>query len=481
MQNQNASFNSFVRSRDVRFELYSTLLLFIASYIVTLWIYPLPNIYADTGAYISVAGTGLIGNFRPPGYSWFLALSRFISTNADVLVLLQSVLYFFSTLFFYLTVRYFFPGGKRIWWRIFFIIFLFAPVCIYLCNFAISDALFISLTNLWVASLLWMMASGKAGPIIWNAVLLVLVMQVRFIALFYPLITVIAIFLTYFKTSKLRFLSLSILQVALFLGVIFFTTWQTKKNIGVSVLSGFSGWQKANNAMHVLPYINLKPEQIEDTAVRRMHASILANNPPGFYPSKDSVVIFYLWSPMSPFKKYLNNLRNSGKGTYLHYWHLSSISFGAWADYIMKKYPGLYARHYLLPNFLLLFNLPNEALFYFPPYSEQMKKWFDCRECDPTPRYTFVHDFLAETAPKSFNLLWLLLFFSVIALCFRSKLNCTAQQYNMMLLVSFFCIIYAAMSVYASPIVLRYLLAIRHSLLLIPFLVTIHLITVRKK
>jgi hypothetical protein len=110
-----------------------------------------------------------------------------------------------------------------------------------------------------------------------------------------------------------------------------------------------------------------------------------------------------------------------------------------------------------------------------------MKKWFDCRECDPTQRYTFVHDFLAETAPKSFNLLWLLLFFSVIALCFRSKLNCTAQQYNMMLLVSFFCIIYAAMSVYASPIVLRYLLAIRHSLLLIPFLVTIHLITVRKK
>jgi hypothetical protein len=481
MQNQKASFFSFVRSRDVRFELYSTLLLFIASYIVTLWIYPLPNIYADTGAYISVAGTGLIGNFRPPGYSWFLALSRFISTNADVLVLLQSVLYFFSTLFFYLTVRYFFPGGKRIWWRIFFIIFLFAPVCIYLCNFAISDALFISLTNLWVASLLWMMASGKAGPIIWNAVLMILVMQVRFIALFYPLITVIAIFLTYFKTSKLRFLSLSILQVALFLGVIFFTTWQTKKNIGVSVLSGFSGWQKANNAMHVLPYINLKPEQIEDTAVRRMHAFILANNPPGFYPSKDSVVIFYLWSPMSPFKKYLNNLRNSGKGTYLHYWHLSSISFGAWADYIMKKYPGLYARHYLLPNFLLLFNLPNEALFYFPPYSEQMKKWFDCKECDPTPRYTFVHDFLAATAPKSFNLLWLLLFFSVIALCFRSKLNCTAQQYNMMLLVSFFCIIYAAMSVYASPIVLRYLLAIRHSLLLIPFLVTIHLITVRKK
>jgi hypothetical protein len=269
--------------------------------------------------------------------------------------------------------------------------------------------------------------------------------------------------------------------VILFSGLIYFTTWQTKKNIGVAVLSGFSGWQKANNAMHVMPYINLKPEEIEDTVVREMHAFIVANNPTGFYPAKDSIVIFYLWSPDSPFKKYLNNLRNNGKASYLHYWHLSSIRFGRWGDYIIMKYPGLYVRHYIYPNFRLLFNLPNEALFYFPPYSEQMKKWFACGECDPTPRYHFLHNFLEATAATSFNLLWLLLLFSLVALCFRSKLRCTTQQYNMILLVSFFCIIYTVMSVYASPIVLRYLLAIRHSLLLVPFLVTMHLFIVRKQ
>lgn len=480
-QNSQPSFFTFLRSQEVRFELYSAVLLLLISCLLLFWIYPLPNIYADTGAYISVAGTGLIGNFRPPGFSWFLALAHFISPNADVLVLLQLLLYFFSTLLFYLTIRHFFQAGKKVWWRIFFVIFLFAPVCIYLCNFAISDALFISLTNLWVASLLWMMGSKKPGPVIWNTLLLLLVMQVRFIALFYPLITVIAIFLTYFKSSKRRFFFLSALQVALFLGLIFFTTWQTKKNIGVAVLSGFSGWQKANNAMHVMPYINLKPEEIKDAEVRRLHAFILTNNPAGFYPAKDSIVIFYLWSPDSPFKKYLNQLRSSGKASYLHYWHLSSISFGKWGDYIMKRYPGLYLQHYIYPNFQLLFNLPNEALFYFPPYSEQMKKWFACGQCDATPRYNFIHNFLDATAAKAFNLLWLLLLFSIVGLCFRSKLRCTAQQYNMILLVSFFSIIYTAMSVYASPIVLRYLLAIRHSLLVAPFLVIIYLRTVRKK
>jgi hypothetical protein len=474
-------FSAFLRSRETRVELVLTFLLTLLTTAFLLWLYPFPNTYADTGAYITVARTGLIGNFRPPGYSWFMAGAHYLDPDPDVLVFLQTAIYFISSLFLYLTAKFFFYQGHRTAWRIFFLVLMLSPTSIYLCNFVISDALFISLTNIWLATILWIVGTRRLSAVLWNTLLLVLLLQVRYIALFYPLVTVAALFLAYFKHHKLRFLALSALQTAVFFGIIAFTTYQTEKNIGVRVFSGFSGWQKANNAMHVLPYINLKPEQIEDTAVRRMHAFILANNPPGFYPSKDSVVIFYLWSPMSPFKKYLTNLRNSGKGTYLHYWHLSSISFGAWADYIMKKYPGLYARHYLLPNFLLLFNLPNEALFYFPPYSEQMKKWFDCKECDPTPRYTFVHDFLAATAPKSFNLLWLLLFFSVIALCFRSKLNCTAQQYNMMLLVSFFCIIYAAMSVYASPIVLRYLLAIRHSLLLIPFLVTIHLITVRKK
>jgi hypothetical protein len=395
-------------------------------------------------------------------------------------VLLQLILYFASTLIFYFTIRYYFFEGKRVWWRVFFFIFLLAPACIYLCNFAISDALFISLTNLWLASLLWMMGSRKVSVVIVNTVLLALVMQVRYIALFYPAISVCAIFLAYFRGMKLRFFALSLLQVAVFFGVIFFTIWQTKKNIDVAVLSGFSGWQKANNAMHVLPYISLKPEEIKDPEIRRMHAYILANTPPGLYPEKGSVVIFYLWSPEGPFKKYLAQLQSSGKGYYLYYWHLSSIPFGKWGDFIMKKYPGLYLRHYMLPNFRSLSGMSNEALFYFPPYSEQMKKWFGCGNCDPTPRYTFFHQFLAATASKSFNLLWLFLFLSCLVLCFRSKLNYTSQQYNMILLVSFFCIVYTVMSVYASPIFLRYLLAIRHASLLVPFLVTIHLIHWRK-
>lgn len=475
------SFRSFVLSRDLRFELYGTALACVLSYAFLLWLYPFPNYYADTGAYVMAARTGEIGIFRPPGYSWLLALSHLITPNPDVLVLLQTVLYFFSTLFLYLTLRYFFRQGARWMWRVFFCFFLLAPVCIYLCNFAISDSLFISLNNLWISSLLWIMGRKKTGAVLLSSFLLLLLLQVRYISLFYPFITIIALFAAYLKVNKRKLVLFCLLQAALFAGVIAFTKWQTEKNIGVNVFSGFSGWQQANNALHVLPYIDLKPEDIGDTSVRQMHRFILAHTPARIYPPGDSVVVAFLWLSEGPLKKYMYHIWGNGTRSYLYYWHQASIPFGRWGNYVIMHHPGAFAKYYLWPNFLFLFRMSNEALFDFPPPSEQIKEWFGCNNCVVKPRYDFFHDFLSRTASKSFNLLWVLFVASLVTLCFRSRLSFTPQQYGMVLLVSFFCIAYIILSVYASPIVLRYMLVIRHSLFFIPFLILIHLYPLRKK
>ncbi|HEY0066345.1 MAG TPA: hypothetical protein VGB46_03245 [Flavisolibacter sp.] len=474
------SFRSFVLSRDLRFELYGTALICVLAYAFLLWLYPFPNYYADTGAYVRAAQTGEIGIFRPPGYSWFLALAHLITPNPDVLVLLQTGLYFFSTLFLYLTLRFFFRQGARWMWRVFFFIFLLAPVCIYLCNFAISDSLFISLNNLWIASLLWIMGRRKTGAVLLSTFLLLLLLQVRYISLFYPFITVIALFAAYFKESKRKLLLFCLFQAAAFAGVIVFTKWQTEKDIGVNVFSGFSGWQQANNAMHVLPHIDLKPEDIGDTTIRKLHSFILANTPPELYPPKDSVVVTFLWLPDGPLKRYMFHLQGNGKRRYLYYWHQASIPFGKWGNYVIMHHPGTFVRHYMWPNFLFLFRMSNEALFNYPQPSQQIKDWFGCNNCEVKPRYDFLHRFLARTASKSFNVLWVLFVASLVTLCFRSRLSFTPRQYGMMLLVSFFCLAYIILSVYASPIVLRYMLVIRHSLVFIPFLVFIHLYPLRK-
>ena len=476
-----STFFSFLASKEPRFELILTPLLLTLTYAFLLWVYPFPNTYADTGAYISVATTGLIGNFRPPGYSWFMALSHFINPNADVLVLLQTVLYFFSTLFLYLTVRFFFKAGNKWVWRLFFLLFLLSPTCIYLCNFVISDSLFISLTNLWLSSILWIIGTRKTAALLWNMVLLLLLLQIRYIGLFYPMITVVALFIAYFKKQKLRFALFSGLQVALFFGVILFTTYQTEKTIGVRVFSGFSGWQKANNAMHVLPHLNLQPKDIKDPEIRKLHAFMLAHNPVELYPAKDSVVVTYLWGPTTGPKKLLYRIMAGGNKHYLHYWHKTSIPLGKWGDYIIKNHPGLFFKYYLRPNFLFLFKMSNEALFVWPPPSKQITDWFACSNCAVAPKYSFFHDFLAATASKSFNILWVLFALSLLLLPFRSQLNLTPPQHHMLLMVSFFCITYTIMSVYASPIVLRYLLVIRHSLLLLPFLLLINIFSIRKK
>jgi hypothetical protein len=474
------SFSRLLFNKENHFELYSSFALLLISLAFFQWVYPFPNVYADTGAFITVAGNGLIGNYRPIGYSWFMAFAHFINPHPDVLVFLQSILYFFSTLVFYLTLKSFFLQTNKLVWRIFFFLFMLAPTCIYICNFVISDSLFISLTHLWLASLLWILASKKLSAVLWNALFLLLLLQTRYIALFYPLITVITLFFAFFRTNKLSFLVYSGLQVILFAAVIVFTTWQTQKNIGVSVFSAFGGWQKANNAMHILPHVNLNPAEIADPQIRKTHAFIISHSPKELYPRPDSVVVLYLWSNYGPIKQYMFHLKGNGQKSYLHYWHLASKPLGNWGDYLIKRYPFVFLRHYIYPNFLFLFSLSNEALFVFPGPSQQMKDWFNWNNKPVQPRYQFFHDFLAATASKSFNLLWIGLIISIVALCFPKKLKLNPLQYRLLLVVSFFCIAYIVMSIYASPLVLRYLLVIRHSLLLIPFLTFCNLITFKK-
>lgn len=468
--NNSTTIHNIFFSTPNRFELICTLLLFIVSFGFFQWAYPFPNTYADTGAFITVAGNGLIGNYRPIGYSWFMALSHFITPHPDVLVLLQTVFYFISTLLFYLTAKVFFKHRDGLHWKAFFLLFMLAPTCIFLCNFVISDSLFISLTHFWLASLFWILGTKKWSAVFWNALFLVLLLQTRFIALFYPLLTVITLFFAFFKNSKIQFLAYSGLQIFLFAGVIWFTTWQTEKNIGVKVFSGFSGWQKANNAMHILPHVQFSPGEIKDPEIRTTHTFIFKNTPKSLYPPKDSAVVIYLWSGYSPLKKYLYQLKGNSKKSYLHFWHLSSKPLGRWGDFTIKKYPVEFIRYYIYPNFCFLFSLSNEALFEFPGPSQQMRDWFEWNNKPVQPRTNFFHHFLAATASKSFNILWFTLVISLIGLCMPKRLNITPLQHKMLFVVSFFCITYIIMSVYASPIVLRYLLVLRHTLILIPFL-----------
>jgi hypothetical protein len=466
------SFGQYCISRDNRFEWVTTTVACVAGFFLLRYLYPFPNVYADTGAYISVAGTGLIGNYRPIGYSWLMAVAHAVWSPPAFLVLLQTILYFFSSLFLFLTAKYFFGRGNNITWKAFYLIFLLAPVCIYLCNFVISDSLFISLTNLWLATLFFMLFRKSAYALCWNAVFLFLLMMTRYIALFYPMITVITLFLAFFRRNKIQFVVYSGIQVLLFFAVYIITRHQTNKNIGVDVFSAFSGWQTASNALHLVPYIELDPSEIKDPEVQSFHRYILANYGGPVFRNPDTVHVYYLWSPEGALKKYMNALQKAGdpKRPYLYYWHSSSIAMGKWGNYIIRRYPVKYLRHFMKPNAEQLFRLPNEALYDWPGPSRQMKDWFGCAQCPVAPRSNSFHQLLSATASKSFNVLWIFFGISLVALCFPKWFGLHGAQYGMLWILAIFALTYTLMSVYASPIVYRYMLAIRHSLVLLPFL-----------
>jgi hypothetical protein len=469
------SFSRFVFSTQARYEVLATLMLCILTFLLLRYVYPFPNFYSDTGAYINAASSGDIGLYRPIGFSWLLAMAHAISQGPAVLVFIQTFLYYFSSLALFLSAWYFFRQVSNLAWHLFFPIFILAPTCVYLSNFVISDSLFISLTNLWVATLVWILGKGSRMSMILNLVVLALLLQTRYIALFYPLISVICIFIAHFKRSKGKFFLFSFLQVLVFLGVYFYTKSETKQNMGVAVFSGFSGWQKANNAMHVLPFIKIDPGTIKDAEVRKVHQFIMTNMNPAYLPKKDTIVVAHLWSNEGPLRKYMASLQATGKRPYIYYWHLASVALGKWADYILMHYPGQYVKHFMKPNAELLFALHTEVLFYWYEPTKEIKTWFGCKGCAIWPRYHYFHNFMNRFAAQGFNILWVTFASALVGLLFRSRLQFTAIQYQTLLVLSFFCILYIVMSVYASPIVLRYMLVIRHCLVMVPFLVFINL------
>jgi hypothetical protein len=192
------------------------------------------------------------------------------------------------------------------------------------------------------------------------------------------------------------------------------------------------------------------------------------------------VVVLYVWSYYGPMKQYMFHLKGNGKKSYLHYWHLASKPLGQWGDFMIRRYPLQFLRYYMYPNFMFLFSLSNEALFEFPDPSKQMRDWFEWDKRTAKPYHTFFHDFLAITSSKSYNILWVLLSCSMIGLFFPKYLQHSHLQHKMLIVVSFFCVMYIVMSVYASPLVLRYILVLRHSLILLPFL-TFYNLLYRKK
>ena len=346
--------------------------------------YPYPNFRGDSAAYIHAAFWHINASQWPVGYSKFLSIVHFFSHSDTLLVSIQYSLLELSALLLFFTLKFFLKPGKIVF-NLLFVFNIFNPMFLHLGNYIMSDALFISLSLLWITQLLWIIYRPAPMQIFAQAILLLCLFTVRYNALFYPLVATLTLILSSLRRIvKIAGISLSFILIGLFIG---FTERAFAKLNGVRQFSPFGGWQLANNALYMYGNIRLDdsikaPAQFFelDSIIRK---SFTSEKRKSLMADHLDVRDFYIWdtvnSPLWQYMKY-NYKSDNSTNSYVK-WITMGAFYSAYGNYLIQKYPAEYFRYFLSPNITNFF-LPQIAdLNYYNQGSNTLvyveSMWFD--------------------------------------------------------------------------------------------------------
>ncbi|HVU56857.1 MAG TPA: NAD(P)/FAD-dependent oxidoreductase [Puia sp.] len=440
------------------------LTVFLLQFIFFKMRYPFANYMPDSYSYLEAAYTNADVNMWPVAYSKFLRQISVFTHSDKVVVGIQ---YFFmqcSGLVFLFTLLYFLKPGKVVK-NILYAFFLFNPVALYISNYISADALFIGLSLLWLSSLLWIIYQPRPWQIWVQALLLLACFTVRYNAIYYPLIAVMAFVLS--RQSWQRKLAGMGLGVALVLGSFMHTSGKMQEVTGKRQFSAFGGWQLANNALYMYEHIpaaerGVVPERFAKLEkMVREHMDTLKRVK---LTKQDSLAgYFYLWDGRGPLVQYM--VRQYARDTTtpaFKRWASEGPLYADYAAYLIRKYPLQFASEFLLPNsvkyavpppeFLGIYNMGGDSV------GRLAKEWFNYR----TQRVSEHNNKnarigIARIYPYAGTLINAFLLICVVGLAVFTGFRVGDKGlYRLLFVVLFFWVLNMGFSVVASPIVLRY-------------------------
>lgn len=426
-------------------------------------LYPFPNFLPDSYSYIDAATSNDDVNTWPIGYSKFLRLLSVLTSSHLALVVIQYLFLTLSVMYLLYTVFFVFRPGK---WacRILLVLNICNPLLLYVSNFVSSDALFASLSLIWFAQLVQVLFYPTRKLTIAHALICFAVFAVRYNAIYYPLVSLIVVGCTKDKRmNKMIFTGTITILIAIFL----LSTLDTYKNrIGKPQFSPFAGWQLASNALygysHVVPELRKTPpvqfKYLHSVVNKDMDSlSRLRVRP------DDELGIYYLWNESSPLNQYMHlqklkdTARILGKG-----WGDLGPLYSKYGWYLIREYPAVYLRYYILPN-LINFYVPDPEFLSvqnmgFPTIDNKAVIWFKLRSNRIRGFFSDSHIEVTAAFPYLFAMLNVFFVLSIAGflLCggFSSRNKTQFQHFVRLSLVVWLCNV--GFSVLASPIVLRY-------------------------
>lgn len=454
---------SFIKAPENRKFLIIGLCGMMVQFIAFKLLYPFSECISDSYTYIDVANRNLPISYRPLGYSYFLRGLHFI-TPSDLLV--SSVQYTclqLSALLFFFTLRFLFNPGK---WAtvVLFVALLFNPVSLYVGNFIMSDALFCCFSLLWLIQLCFIIKRPASRQIIIQAVLLALAFSLRYTAMYYPLLTVLAFLLSSHSwLNKVGGICLSMLFIY---GQVYITKETTLKYTGTRVFTPFSGWQIANNAIHIYPYVTIDSTAFPSKEFAHLHRMVKTyfDTTGAAAPSIGNATSDYMWiqKEQTPLKTYMyyywqeNKLRN-----YYNAWTAVGPVFDQYGSYLVKKHPVAFAQYYLWPNTVNYFVPIGEMMNGRNPGDDRIDKkvaqWFHYKS---TRLQTFVPVPVRRTLVSVFAYLsglFNLVFLAIAAIALLKQRRLVQDNITRFtILVTAYWVTNFIFSIATSPLIMRY-------------------------
>ncbi len=462
-------FVTYLKHSEQRNEIAIALLAYVIFYIILINLYPLPSTLIDSANYVYCAMMNHPGGYRPFGYSWYLNFIHSFSSSIGFVTITQFLLTALSTLFFIYTIKYFFKFKSGLWWYGFLAISILAPPTLYMAHSLLSDSLFCSLTVLWFTTAIWILFTRNLLIYAIHLLSLYWALEVRYAALFYPIFTALVV---WFSFDKLTY-KIGLIAVCFIVTVYFYksTVSEMRRDFGVEVFSGFSGWLLLNNALLVVPYEEINPQEARDPETR-MFLEYLAKTDKTFY--NGDINTQFIWSKKSPLKEYTYWKMQTMQIDYLRSWLLCSKDFSKFGSYLIKKYPGSFLNHYMLPNAWCVI---------YPPRS-----WGVISRIEDITTDDLFHDYYGLPKGIKFSagrsvafskmspflssgvfLFWMIFLASSAFLAFKWKvIKQEKQKFNCILFLILFALGYSGFNIFSAPFEYRYIIPIRPILVVLP-------------
>jgi hypothetical protein len=421
--------------------------------------YPFPSFFQDSYTYIDGATTWDLISYRPVGYSWFLAMIHFFTSSDTVLVLIQYGVLQLASLYLFRTIGLLYSPRKKVRNILFGFLFL-NPLGLYLANAVSSDALFTALTLIWLTELLWLMHEPSWGRLVRQVALLVVIFYIRYNALCYPVIAAVAFLFTRkspgFKIVGIASSVLTLVLCSMAVGQL------TKEQTGVRVFSAFSGWQMANNALYVYPFVKVDRELLPSPKCRELDsvvASYFAVSHPS-PPDRPPVDTWFMWDPDGPLKRYMMLSREREHISYFTAWNRVGPLFSQYGFYLLSHHPLVFGEKYLWPSTRMYLYPPMDVLGRYNEGTERVDplavEWFHLKSTRARAWSFSAQGIILGWLPGLF--LGLNIAFATAALLLLLRFRRGEFRAAMVLTGGYF-VVNAAFCIFSTPNMLRYQIA----------------------